>query len=112
MKKILFLFLYFVSLSVFAQTDKTIGDLADYFTKSSDKNFIMLLGAISYIAGIYCAINGIIKLKDVNESKGQVKLKIPLTYLICAALFFGLPQLLETGPASLGLTKAESSNIR
>lgn len=54
-----------------------------------------VLSAIAYIAGVGFGIKAALKLKEHNESKGQVPLSQPITLGIVAALLLALPTFLS-----------------
>ena len=56
-----------------------------------------VLSAVAYVAGVGFGIKSALKLKEHNESKGQVPLSQPITLAIVAALLLALPALLSTG---------------
>lgn len=53
-----------------------------------------VLSAVAYIAGIGFGIKAALKLKEHNETKGQVPLSQPMTLGIVAALLLALPSFL------------------
>jgi hypothetical protein len=71
-----------------------------------------LLSSLSYLAGIGFGIKAAMKLKEHNESKGQVSISAPITMAVVAALLIALPSLLSisaeaifgTGSSKTGLT--------
>lgn len=71
-----------------------------------------LLSSLSYLAGIGFGIKAALKLKEHNESKGQVSISAPITMAVVAALLIALPSLLSmsaeaifgTGNTKTGLT--------
>lgn len=60
-----------------------------------------VLSAIAYIAGIGFGIKAALKLKEHNESKGQVPISAPITMAIVAALLLALPSLLSTAKGTV-----------
>lgn len=56
-----------------------------------------LLGYVAYIVGVVFGIRGALKLKEWNETKGQVPLSTPIISLVIAALCIALPTLLSSG---------------
>ena len=54
-----------------------------------------LLSSLSYLAGIGFGIKAALKLKEHNESKGQVPVSAPITMAIVAGLLIALPSLLS-----------------
>lgn len=71
-----------------------------------------VLSSIAYLAGIGFGIKAALKLKEHNESKGQVPISAPITMAIVAGLLIALPSLLSmsseaifgTGNKKTGLT--------
>jgi hypothetical protein len=90
----------------------TIADIANRLVAPLSIGSIELMGALAYIFGIALAIKGILKLKEVNESKGQVKLNVPIIILVAAVFFLMLPTLLKTGENTLGLNNATQSSSK
>lgn len=54
-----------------------------------------LLSALAYLSGIGFGIKAALKLKEHNESKGQVAISAPITMAIVAGLLISLPSLLN-----------------
>ncbi len=85
--------------------------------KSQMPGVAEVLSAIAYVAGVGFGIKAILKLKEHNESKGQVPLSQPITLGIVAGLLLALPSFLQTakqgifGSGSKGTT-LEGGNIR
>ena len=76
-----------------------------------------VLSIIAYIAGIGFGIKAALKLKESNESKGQVPLSQPITLAIVAGVLLALPTLLSVASESVfgaGNTKvnAQGSGMR
>ncbi len=91
-----------LSASVFA-SDKTIADVANTVIKSID-GVPDLLAAVSYVSGIVCGIKGILKFKEHNESKGQVKITVPIILMAASAIFLSLPTIIKMGTQTLGVS--------
>ncbi len=76
-----------------------------------------VLSALAYVSGIGFGIKAVLKIKEHNESKGQVPLSQPITLAIVAGLLLALPSFLETaksgvfGTGSKGTT-LDGANIR
>jgi len=76
-----------------------------------------VLSAIAYVSGIGFGIKAVLKIKEHNESKGQVPLSQPITLAIVAGLLLALPTFLQTaksgifGSGSKGTT-LDGANIR
>ncbi len=60
-----------------------------------------VLSVIAYIAGIGFGIKAALKLKEHNESKGQVPISQPITMFIVAGLLIALPTFLTTAADSV-----------
>lgn len=84
---------------------QTIGDIANTVTEQLH-NVPQFLGAIAYVCGIAMVIKGLFKLKEHNESKGQVKLHIPIIWVISGVLLLTLPTLINTGMEAFGFDQA------
>ena len=54
-----------------------------------------LLSALAYLSGIGFGIKAALKLKEHNESKGQVPISAPITMAVVAGLLISLPSLLN-----------------
>ena len=54
-----------------------------------------VLSAVAYVSGIGFGIKGALKLKEHNESKGQVPLSAPITLFIVAGMLLALPTMLS-----------------
>lgn len=103
MKKIIGIFLLISSPLAFAMDTNgaTVATLANAVIGSLQK-IPDIFAILSYVAGLILGFQGIMKLKEHNESKGQVKLSVPITLLIASALFLGLPVVLDMGIVSVG----------
>ena len=70
-----------------------------------------VLAIIAYIAGVGFGIKAALKLKESNESKGQVPLSQPITLAIVAGVLLALPTMLSVATESVfgaGNTKTKS----
>lgn len=70
------------------------------------------LAAFSYVCGIVLGIKGILKFKENNESKGQVKMGIPIVLCIASALFLSLPKFMNVGIETIGFDRAPQSQFK
>lgn len=52
---------------------------------------IPLMEGVAYVMGIIFLIKSALKLKEHNETKGQVKLTVPIVFFIAGAIFVTLP---------------------
>lgn len=114
MKKLLGIILFstlVIPLTTFAQTSATIADIANGFVNQFD-GIYGVLGAVAYITGIGFGIKGIMKLKESNESKGQVKLSTAIVHLIAAAILLALPTSINIGIEALGFDKGGQSTFK
>ena len=71
-----------------------------------------VLAIVSYIAGIGLGIKAALKLKESNESKGQVPLSTPITLAVVAGALLALPTLLTVATEGLfgsGSTKVNAA---
>ena len=62
-----------------------------------------LLSAVSYIGGVGFGIKAALKLKEHNESKGQVKLTAALLYFVAGGILLGLPTAIKYGQGTVGV---------
>ncbi len=99
MKKIIFFLFLFTSASAFSQT---VADVVNGMIPQVN-GIEGVLSIICYISGVGLGIKGLIKLKEVNESRGQLKLITPVLLLAAAGLLLALPTLLSVGTSFMGL---------
>ena len=76
-----------------------------------------VLAIIAYIAGVGFGIKAALKLKESNESKGQVPLSQPITLAIVAGVLLALPTMLSVATESVfgagnEKVKADGSGLR
>ena len=76
-----------------------------------------VLAIIAYIAGVGFGIKAALKLKESNESKGQVPLSQPITLAIVAGMLLALPTMLSVATESVFgsakvTTKSDGSGMR
>ena len=60
-----------------------------------------ILSIVAYLGGIGFGIKAALKLKEHNESKGQVPISQPITMAVVAALLLALPTLLTNSKATI-----------
>ena len=60
-----------------------------------------VLAIISYIAGVGFGIKAALKLKESNETKGQVPLSQPITLVIVSGVLLALPTMLKVATESV-----------
>lgn len=95
---------------IYAQeTTKGIGGLSKRLTEQLP-GFADVLAIIVYVAAVFLGLKGILKLKESNESNGQVKMGTAVTYLVCSVLCFALPSLLQMGGETIFGTYTETSS--
>lgn len=70
------------------------------------KGLETLIGAICYVSGIALGIKAILKFKEHNESKGQVKLSVPIIFFIASAMLLALPTFVSVGVEAFGFDTA------
>ncbi len=70
-----------------------------------------ILSAIAYIAGVGFGIKAALKLKEHNESKGQIPLSQPITLGIVAALLLALPTFLSVAKEGVFGTGSTGTSI-
>jgi hypothetical protein len=111
MKKYFFLILLVLLFSeqALASSCETLDCIVDGFVPQLEASK-SLISSISYIAGLIFGYKGIVKLKEHNESKGQVKLSVGLLYLISCALLVGLPTVIVKGRQTVGLSTSVGNN--
>lgn len=97
--------------SVASATDATVATIADHVVTELD-SFPDAFAAISYVLGAVLGIKALLKFKENNESKGQVKLGIPIVMIIASALFLGLPTILKMGVDTLGYNQVQGSQFK
>lgn len=65
------------------------------------KSVVQVISIFSYLAGLAFGIKAALKLKEHNESKGQVPLSQPVTTAIVAAFLIALPSLLTVAAETM-----------
>ena len=76
------------------------------------KSIPQTIGAISYVCGVFFGVMSAIKLKEHNESKGQVKLTAPIIYIIVSVLLLALPTFMNVGMETFGYDKASEATTK
>jgi len=71
-----------------------------------------VLSAVAYIAGIGFGIKAALKLREHNETKGQVPISTPITLGVVAALLLALPTFLSTGKEAVFGTGSTGTNVQ
>lgn len=105
MKKITFLsvvaFVGMFALVAEANAASTVADVANTVL-SNVKSLPRFLVTIAYVMGCAAGVMAALKFKEHNESKGQIKLMVPIAYTIGAVLLIGVPLALDTGLKTFG----------
>lgn len=63
-----------------------------------------VIGTIAYISGVVFVYKSIIKFKEHNESKGQVKLSIAILYFVAGGLLLSLPTVISKGRETISVS--------
>lgn len=97
----------------FGQTATTLADIANGLIPQFKEGLGPLLGACSYIFGVWLGFKGVLKLKEYNETKGQqVKLQVPIILIVAATMFLALPQFINIGITTFGFDSAKQSTFK
>ncbi len=64
------------------------------------KGILNMIEMVSYLAGTGFGVKGALKLKEHNESKGQIPLSQPIFLFAVAGLLLGLPTVLDVAVGS------------
>lgn len=111
MKKILGLSLIILSMFnvAYAGTcetlDCTLNQMLPHMSAIED-----VIGTIAYIVGVFFVYKSIIKFKENNESKGQVKLMTAILYFIAGGLLLGLPTVINMGRSTISVNGSYDKN--
>ena len=99
--------LLFLSLLIFAMPShaQTVADVANGLIPQVT-SVAPVIYIVSYLCGVGFGIKAALKFKEVNESKGQVKLSAAIIFLIASALFLALPTLVNSGIEFMGFDTA------
>ena len=98
-KKLLFITaLLIVCFPVYAQTVETVVNKLIPQVRGLESVIL----AICYVSGIALGIKAIFKLKEHNESKGQVKLSVAIILFVASAMLLSLPTLVNIGVEAFG----------
>lgn len=85
--------------------DCALNQLLPHLTSIED-----VIGTIAYIAGVVFVYKAIIKFKEHNESKGQVKLSIAILYFVAGGLLLGLPTVISIGRSTVSVNGTYDKN--
>lgn len=72
------------------------------------KNVVKVFQLVSYVSGIFFGFKAILKFKEHNETKGQVKIAIPFFHIVASAALLALPTLIEIATDALVGTDADT----
>ena len=97
-----------------AKTSATIETIVDGIIPQLESGLHPLLFALAYIFGIFLGYKGVLKLKEVGESKGgqQGSLAAPIALICAAALCFSLPVFINFGISTLDYDKGGQSTFK
>lgn len=98
MKKIIVFLLCLLPSVVFAQT---IADVVTPLFSGKLTGIFSVMEGISYIAGVGLTIKGIMKLREMSESRGQIKLHNALIFILGGVLLVFMPALMNVGTKTL-----------
>ena len=98
---VLFLAVLVIPMGVNAQTVADVANTVNDQIKGVPK----LIGAICYIAGVALGVMSALKLKEHNETKGQMKLFVPIAYFVGSALLLAIPTVMNVGMGTFGFSK-------
>ena len=102
MKKIITLLLLGLSSYAMAGTCETVDCMIEGFFPHM--NAIRdLISTLAYVIGLGLVLKSILKFKEHNESKGQVKLTAALLYFVAGGILLGLPTAIKYGQGTVGV---------
>lgn len=79
---------------------QSIADIAKQ-VESQLPGVLRVMEGLAYVLGIGLLIKGVFKLKEYNESNGQIKLSQPMIIILCAIVLLTLPAAIKTGRETL-----------
>lgn len=85
---------------------QTVADVANTI-KTNIQGLPSLIGVICYIFGVGCGVMAALKLKEHNETKGQVKMFIPIAYAMGSAFLLAMPTVMNVGLGTFGYSKTQ-----
>ena len=116
--KKLFSYRLFISMTLFlfagyalAHSSQSLGDIANNISNSMS-GLAKLITATSYVAGIAFAMMGMLKLKAHKDNPTQVPLGQPIVLLVISAGLVFLPNLINTGGATIWGDQANQAEAR
>lgn len=103
MKKNLAIIL-FMSFATVAHA-QTVADVSNnvFNQLSSGGGVLSMMEAFAYVMGVFLGVKAALKLKEHNESKGQIKLHVPIILCVASAIFLAMPTAISVGYQFLGL---------
>lgn len=69
-----------------------------------------VIATIAYIVGVFFVYKSIIKFKENNDSKGQVKLTSAILYFVAGGLLLGLPTVISKGRQTISVNSTYDKN--
>lgn len=111
MKKLFALSIIFMSMLNFALAgtcdtlDCSIEKFLPHMTAVED-----VIETLAYIAGVFFVYKSIIKFKENNESKGQVKLTSAILYFVAGGLLLSLPTVITMGRQTVSVNGSYDRN--
>lgn len=105
--KLIVIILGFFPLFAVAATGQTVASVANSVTGHLP-SVSTLMVSLSYIFGIIFGFKSLLKFKEHNETKGQVKLVIPIVMFVASGLFLALPSVIKIGKETVGFTSSSS----
>jgi hypothetical protein len=70
-----------------------------------------VISGASYIMGVGLGVKAALKFKEHHDSQGQVKLGLPITYAVVAAILLSLPSYLSTSKQTVFGSGAKGTTI-
>jgi hypothetical protein len=92
----------------FASEAQTVATVANSVLNNI-KSVPQLIGSISYVCGVALGVMSLLKFKEHNETKGQVKITSGIIYLLCSIILLSLPTVMNVGMETFGYDKAGQS---
>lgn len=96
MKKIIILLLLSLTTYAMAGNCDTVDCMIEGFFPHVEA-IRTLISTIAYVLGLVFVLKSLIKFKEHNESKGQVKITVALLYFIAGGLLLTLPTVVKLG---------------
>lgn len=83
---------------------KTVADVANS-VRGHISNIPNLIGVVCYIAGIAFGLIAALKMKEVSETKGQVRISAPIIWGSASFILLALPTVMDVGMSIFGYKK-------